>query len=107
MNLHKVVADLIDAQNNHDHFAYANCFSEAAIVLDEGHTYRGKAEIQKWIKQADQQYQTILKPVSYEETESGNLLQAEASGNFPGSPAILRFHLQVADGLIHSLKITG
>lgn len=37
MNLPKVVAELIKAQNDFDSLAYANCFTETAIVLDEGH----------------------------------------------------------------------
>jgi ketosteroid isomerase-like protein len=107
MNLSKVVASLVEAQNNHDSIAYVNCFSETAVVFDEGKTHRGKREIQQWIEHSDQQYRTVLKPMSYEENVSGNILQAEASGNFPGSPAVLHFHFDLQNGLINSLKITG
>jgi len=48
-----------------------------------------------------------MKPLSFEETEGGSLLTAEVSGTFPGSPVVLKFYLQIAGGLITSLKIAG
>ena len=102
MNLHKTVADLIKAQNNHDSLSYAECFSETAVVFDEG-----KTQIKRWIEQADQQYHSVLKPLRYQQTAEEDLLTAEVSGTFPGSPAILQFHFGLKDGLIESLKITG
>jgi len=107
MNLHKVVASLVEAQNNHDSQAYVECFTETAIVHDEGKTHKGKSAIRQWIEDADRKYQAALKPLTYEETEAEHLLTAEVSGNFPGSPAILQFHLRFEDGLICSLNITG
>ncbi|RYG12874.1 MAG: nuclear transport factor 2 family protein, partial [Chitinophagaceae bacterium] len=38
MNLPKVIADLVTAQNNFDSVAYAKNFSETAVVFDEGRT---------------------------------------------------------------------
>jgi hypothetical protein len=107
MDLNKTIAGLIEAQNRHDSRGYVNFFLETAVVFDEGQTYRGKAGIQQWIEHSNRKYQTIVKPVSYKENESGSWLKAEASGNFPGSPAVLNFHFDLRDGLISSLKITG
>ena len=45
MNLPKVLADLVAAQNNADSSAYANCFSDTAVVYDEGKKHIGKEEI--------------------------------------------------------------
>ena len=36
MNLPEVIQDLVNAQNNFDSAAFANCFSETAEVVDEG-----------------------------------------------------------------------
>jgi len=105
MNLHKVVASLVKAQNSHNSEAYTDCFSETAIVHDEEKTYEGKAEIRQWIEQSDREYHTELKPLGYKEQES--LLTAEVTGNFPGSPAILQFHFSLKDSLISALRITG
>ena len=107
MNLHNVIANLIEAQNNHDSHAYAQCFTPTAVVFDEGKTHTGVAAIQKWIEEADQKYQSVMKPVSYKESNGENILTAEVSGTFPGSPALLHFHFGLNNGLIQSLSVTG
>lgn len=105
MNLPKVIAKLTEAQNNFDSAAYAACFTETAVVFDEGKTHNGRKEIEDWIDKANKEYHATMKPLDYNETE--NILSAETSGNFPGSPIVLNYHLQITDELIQSLKITG
>ena len=107
MNLPKVVADLVKTQNNFDSVAYANCFSETARVFDEGKTHHGRKEIQHWIADSNERYKAVMKPVSFEETETESILKAEVSGNFDGSPLVLSYHLEIADEWIQSLRITG
>ncbi|MEJ2884403.1 nuclear transport factor 2 family protein [Pedobacter sp. GR22-6] len=107
MNLPKIVADLVQTQNSFDSIAYANCFSETAVVFDEGKTHIGKTEIEHWIADANERYKATMKPLSFEEKETESILKAEISGNFDGSPIALSYHLEIADDLINSLKITG
>lgn len=107
MNFPKVVADLVLAQNNFDSVAYATCFSETAVVFDEGKTHNGRKEIEHWIADANERYKATMQPVSFEEKETESLLKAEVSGNFDGSPVVLNYHLEIAEELIQSLKITG
>lgn len=103
MNLPKVVAELVRTQNTFDSVAYANCFTETAVVFDEGKTHNGRKEIENWINQANQEYQATMKPLAYSETE--HTLKTEVSGTFPGSPITMTYHYEFADGLIQSLKI--
>lgn len=107
MNLPKVVSDLVKTQNNFDSVAYANCFSETAVVYDEGKTHKGRKEIEHWIADANVRYEATMQPVSFEERETESILKAEASGKFDGSPIVLNYHLEIVDDLIQSLKITG
>lgn len=107
MNLPKVVANLVKAQNDFDSTAYADCFSETAVVFDEGKTHNGRKEIEHWIADANERYKAVMKPVDFEEKGPESLLRAEVSGAFPGSPIVMTYHLQIADELIQSLKITG
>lgn len=107
MNLPKVVTDLVETQNRFDSVAYASCFSKTAIVYDEGKIHSGRKEIEHWIADSNERYKASIRPVSFEEKEMESLLKAETSGNFPGSPIILSYHLQITDGLIQSLKVTG
>lgn len=103
MNIPKIINDLIEAQNSADSLAYANCFSTTAVVLDEGKTYNGKAEIRDWIEKANQKYQTVMKPLKYSET--AHTLKAEISGTFPGSPLVITYSYTIENDLIQSLKI--
>lgn len=107
MNLPEVIADLVKAQNNFDSVAYAKCFTETAVVFDEGKTHNGRKEIEDWIADSNERYRASIKPVSFEEKGSESILKAETSGNFEGSPIVLSYHLKIADGLIQSLRFTG
>ena len=103
MNLPKTLTDLVAAQNNFDSKAYANCFSETAIVHDEGKTHKGKVAIEKWISVANEKFKTVMNPIKYSEKE--NILEAEISGTFPGSPLVLNYQFEFSGGKIQSLQI--
>ncbi|WP_343624132.1 nuclear transport factor 2 family protein [Flavobacterium lindanitolerans] len=107
MNLPKIITDLINAQNSFDSIAYTNCFSETAVVFDEGKTHNGRVEIQHWIEESNEKYRSVMKPLEYTENGTSSVLSAECSGTFPGSPIVLKFHFDIVDGLIQHLKVTG
>jgi hypothetical protein len=107
MKLPELVARFVETQNTFNSEAYVACFTETAIVHDEGKVHTGKEEIKAWIEHANEAYQTSMKPLDYEETGTRGVLTAEVSGTFPGSPFALKFHLGLKDGLIDSLKVTG
>jgi len=44
-----------------------------------------------------------MKPLEYSEAE--RILTTEVSGNFPGSPIMMKYHYEFEDGLIQALKI--
>ncbi|WP_231464340.1 MULTISPECIES: nuclear transport factor 2 family protein [unclassified Pedobacter] len=103
MNLPKVLTELVKTQNSFDSVAYAKCFTETAVVFDEGKTHNGRKEIENWIAKANKEYQATMKPLEYSETQQ--TLKSEVSGIFPGSPIILTYHYEFENGLIKSLKI--
>lgn len=107
MELPKLVARFIETQNNYDSNAYVECFTDSAIVHDEGKTHTGKEEIRQWIEEANAKYQSSMVPLNYEESGPNGTLTAEVSGTFPGSPIVLQFHLGLKDNLIDSLNVTG
>lgn len=107
MNLPKVIADLVKAQDNHDSVAYANCFYETAVVFDEGKTYNGRTEIERWISNSNEKYKTVKKPLEYNVFDTESVLTAEVSGTFDGSPVVLQYHFEIINGQIQSLKVTG
>lgn len=103
MNLPDVVTELVKAQNSFDSKAYADCFTESAVVFDEGKTHTGRKEIESWIEKANKEYHATMQPLQYSETE--HTLETEVSGTFPGSPVKMTYHYEFEDGLIQSLKI--
>ena len=68
MNLPKIVSELVRTQNNFDSVAYANCFSETAVVHDEGKTHNGKKEIEEWIADANERYGATMEPLDFQES---------------------------------------
>lgn len=106
MNLPKVISALVKAQNEFDSTAYANCFAETAIVHDEGKVHTGRTEIEHWIGESNEKYRSTMKPLGFQENGTSGILSAEVSGTFPGSPLTLKFHFNIVDGFIQSLKVT-
>ncbi len=106
MEIPQVVERFIETQHIYDSKAFAECFTESAIVHDEGKTHNGKEEIEQWIAHAMEAYRSQLKPLQYEESASKGVLTAEVSGTFPGSPIVLKFNFGLKGGLIESLNVT-
>ena len=107
MNLQPVLLSLVEAQNNHDSQAFSECFTDTAVVHDEGKTHTGKAEIRQWIEKSNREYNAVMKPLDFTQREAESVLTAEVSGDFPGSPAVLKYHLALENDRISSLRITG
>lgn len=106
-NLPNILSELVRTQNNFDSEGYANCFSETAVVFDEGKTHTGRKEIENWITDSNERYQSTMEPLSFEEKGKESILEAEVSGTFPGSPLVLKFHFEIADEKIQNLRVTG
>jgi len=106
MQLPNVVQELIKAQNNFDSVAYANLFSETSVVHDEGKTHNGRKEVEHWIAEANEKYKSIMEPVEYTQKGNKGVLTSKVSGTFPGSPFVLKFHFEINEGIIQSLKVT-
>lgn len=101
------MTSFIKAQNEADSAAFASYFTEHATVFDEGSSYTGREEIKQWIKEATEKYNMQTKIIDFTQTGTKGTLTVEASGTFPGSPAVMHYHLDLENALISSLKITG
>ena len=86
-----------------DSKALALCFTENAIVKDEGHTYDGLAAIKKW--KADGKYTYTSEPFASEQKNGKTVITSRLTGNFPGSPADLRFFFELEGDKIAALQI--
>ena len=93
------------AADRGDSEAIAQCFTESAVVKDEGHTYHGRAAIKQWKAEVSTKYQYTSEPLSCERKDGKVVVTSRLTGNFPGSPVNLRFFFGLEDDKIASLEI--
>ena len=106
MKLPKVIADLLEAQGKYDSMAFAENFSDDAIVHDEGKKYSGKSEIRQWNEMTNAKYKTKYEPLEISNSEDEIILTAKISGTFDGSPVNLDYHFTIETGKIDSLSVS-
>jgi len=107
MNLHlpKPVAAYFAADKvNED--ALSQCFTEGAVVKDEGHTYKGRTAIKQWRDEAAAKFEFTSEPFTCEEKDGKTVVTSRLTGNFPGSPVDLRFFFELQGDKIAALEIT-
>ena len=102
LNLPKTIAAYFSADKG-DSKTLARCFSENAIVKDEGHTYNGLAAIKKW--KAEGKYTYTSEPFASEQKDGKTVIKSHLVGNFPGSPTDLRYFFGLVGDKIASLEI--
>jgi SnoaL-like domain len=104
LNLPKPIAAYFTADKG-DGEAVSQCFTENAVVKDEGHTYNGRAAIKKWKADASTRYQYTSEPFACERKDGMTVVTSRLTGNFPGSPVNLRFFFELEGNEIASLEI--
>ena len=104
LKLPKPVAAYFAADRT-DGAAVSRCFSEDAVVKDEGHTYNGRTAIKNWKDEASTKYQYTCEPLACEDKDGKIVVTCRLTGNFPGSPVDLRFAFELVDEQIVSLEI--
>src|SRR5260221_4549210 len=71
--------------------AVAQCFTENAVVKDEGHTYTGRAAIKQWKESSSTKFQYTSEPFASKVRDGKTVITSHLVGNFPGSPVNLRY----------------
>jgi len=66
LNLPKPIAAYFAADRG-DGEAVSQCFTDNAVVKDEGHTHRGRAAIRAWKEDASAKYEYTCEPIACEE----------------------------------------
>ena len=104
LNLPKPIATYFAADKN-DGETLSQCFTEDAVVKDEGHIYNGRAAIRQWKADASAKYQYTSEPFVCERRDGQVIVTSRLTGNFPGSPVNLRFFFRLEGDQIESLEI--
>lgn len=95
-----------DISNGTDPTGLKECFAPDAVVIDEGGTHQGIAAIAVWFLDTRQKYDFRAKPLSSTRNETHEIVIAEVSGNFPGSPIQLSYAFLLHEGKIQSMEIS-
>jgi len=106
MSAPTVITRYLAAAADADFSALADCFTADGTVTDEGHTYRGRAEIIGWRESLASQF-TYTATVTSSEPINDNEYRVTAHlvGDFPGGVADLTYRFILHDGLIADLTI--
>lgn len=105
LTLPEPIAAYFAAEHNPE--ALAHCFTTQAVMKDVGHTYRGINAIKTFMAEASAKYSATSVPFAIERVDGFQLVRANVTGNFPGSPIVLSYRFRLERGLIASLEITA
>jgi|SRR5438445_1951745 len=104
LELPKPIAAYFTADKG-DSEGLSRCFTDTAVVKDEGHTHQGRAAIKQWKSDASIKYQYTCEPLACERKDGKVVVTSRLTGNFPGSPVNLRFFFELEGDRIASLEI--
>ena len=105
LNLPKPIAEYLAAVEEKNSDELARCFSEDAVVHDEGGEYRGLDAIKSWIEETQRKYMYAMEALDASVTGNTVRLRAKVTGSFPGSPVEIDYLFTLTNNKIISLKI--
>jgi len=108
-----VIADCPDAVRGYmilnesgDRTAATALFTDTAEVTDDGHDYRGIAEIRTWLDRAATEYTYTTTPLTVENASDGRTsIRCRLEGNFPGGVVDVDFRFEL-DGAGRLTRLT-
>jgi len=95
--LPKPIEAYLAAANARDAEACAACFTDDAVVRDEGRDRAGIAAIRQWSEEVGKKYEPAVAVLDVAQVAGKTIVTGRVSGRFPGSPIDLR-HLFTLEG---------
>ena len=99
------IAAYIAGSNAHDAAACAACFTDDAVVRDEGRERQGNAAIREWMEEVSKKYRPTVDVISVAEKDDKTIVTGRVAGDFPGSSVDLRYAFTLAGEKIARLDI--
>ena len=93
------------AADKGDGEAVSRCFTEQAVVKDEGHTYNRRAAIRQWKTDTSTKYNYTSEPIAVELNDGKTIVTSHLVGDFPGSPVDLRYFFVLEGNKISALEV--
>lgn len=107
MALPRPIAAYMAGSNAHDADACAACFTDDAVVRDEGREWRGIAAIREWAEEVSTTYRPTVETVALAKADGKTIITGRVSGDFTGSPVDLRYAFTLAGEKIARLEIVS
>jgi hypothetical protein len=102
----EVISRYFELDADGDTNAVVALFTDGAVVVDEGKTWRGVGEIRAWREGPASQYRYTTEVFDTESTgENGYVVTGRLEGNFPGGTADVTWRFTLAGDRIENLHI--
>jgi ketosteroid isomerase-like protein len=106
MDIPVTIERYFESGSRRDVEAILALFREDAVVIDDGRTWHGSADIRAWQLGPASQYEYTVTLSGIEATGAENyLVSCRLDGNFPGGTVELRFRFILFEDLIERLEI--
>ena len=105
LELPKPIVTYLAAVDAKDASKLALCFSDDAVVHDEGGDYHGRDAIKAWSEETQRKYNYALEALDTSVTGKTVRVRARVTGSFPGSPIELDYLFTLANDKIISHTI--
>ena len=105
-DLPEAVATYLAAHRASDTRTASAQFTETAVVVDDGHTYTGRTEIDAWLARSSSEYTYTTTLLRSERLDAAHYRAVQRlEGNFPGGVVDLRYTFALRSGTITELVI--
>ena len=105
LSLAEPIASYFAADKSGQPEAVVRCFTNNAVVKDEGQTFEGLVAIDRWRRETAAKFTYVCVPLRSEQADGKTIITCRLDGNFPGSPVDLRFFFALERGKIAALEI--
>jgi hypothetical protein len=95
----------VKANNSRDTDSVTACFSNDAVVYDDGRIMRGTDEIRQWSAELFRKFHYFVAPTNVRELTNGAILTATITGNLPGARVSLDYHCRTLGDKIDIMVI--
>jgi ketosteroid isomerase-like protein len=102
--LTEAIAAYFATANAQDVDGVSVCFTNDAVVYDEMQDRQGIAAIREWTEETGRKYRPV-EAVNVTETAGQTIVTGRVSGDFPGSPVMLRHAFILQGDKIARLEI--
>ncbi|WP_437388695.1 nuclear transport factor 2 family protein [Brucella intermedia] len=101
-----IIAEYFAADRQRGGEAVAACFTDDAVVQDEGNSYAGRDAIRRWKADSSKKYTYRAEPFKITMEGDRIIVVSHLAGDFPGNPVDLRYQFVLDGTKIAGLEIT-